>query len=74
MLPSVPVVIRALQLWFNTSNTGYLFCNKRFKVFIEVKMSEDQTYYACNKKPTLVMLRPVIILHLVFLYCRVFIL
>ena len=37
-------------------------------------MSEDQTYYACNKKPTLVMLRPVIILKLVFLYCTVFIL
>ena len=41
MLPSVAVVIRASRLWYNKSNS-YLFCNKRFKVFLEVEMFEDQ--------------------------------
>ena len=41
MLTSTTVVIRELRL-YNSSNIGYIFCNKPFKVFLKHQMSKDK--------------------------------
>ena len=42
MLPSATVVKKGLHSWYNKSDIGYRFCNKRFKVILEGQMSKDK--------------------------------
>ena len=54
------VIIRWLSLYYK-STIRYIFCNKSFKAFLEGQMSkEEPTFFASNKKPTLLMWQPVI--------------
>ena len=42
MLPYTTILIRGLRLWYNSSNIGNIFCNKRFKGFLDGQISKDK--------------------------------
>ena len=42
MLPYTTVVIGGLRLWYNSSNSSYIFCNKHFNDILEPQMPKDK--------------------------------
>ena len=50
MLPSTAVVKRRLRLYCKKSNIRYIFCNKRFKAFLEVQMFKDKPTLCLQSK------------------------
>ena len=42
MLPATTIVKRRLCLLYNKSNARYIFCNTRFKAFLERQVSKDK--------------------------------
>ena len=72
MLPSTTAIIRSLSLFYNNSNSGYIFCNKHLQAFLECYMYKDEAHLLTIKNLLFWGIDRSSFLHITIFFCTVF--